>query len=372
MLERFSATIDKIYAAAADGALWEDALRAIEDYTGSAGAVLNLVPKHDAALPVCLSGSFSRDDCAEYATNYMWRCPRIAFAQQHPEVPIHWDRLIFTEREMDRDATYEWYGSHGLRYYVAGWAGQSSDHRAYMSLQRSRRQGHAEPEQIDEFKLIATHMERAIALAIKLGTFEQQSLLGLRVLEFLPHAVFALDARGEVLLANDRAQQLLSEGDALVCFDGRLQCRVSSDRAQFDQLLQSALTIEPAHAQGGWVQLRRASGRKPYVALITRFGVAENLFNSAQPVVLVVVSDPQGANGPSEHALHDIFGLTHAEARLASALSTGHSLESAAALLGIQAATARSELKAVFSKVGVNRQQDLVRVLTSLSAFEPG
>lgn len=368
MLERFSATIDKIYAAAADGALWEEALREIEDYTGSTGAVLNLVPKHEAAHPLCLSGSFSRDDCAEYAANYMWRCPRIAFAQKNPDIPIHWDRLILSEREMDRDATYEWYGSHGLRYYVAGWSGQSRNHRAYMSLQRSRRQGHIEPRQIDEFKLIVGHVERALALAIKLGTFEEQSRLGLRLLEFLPHAVLALDGQGQVLLANERAQQLLTEGDALVAFDGRLQCRVPCGQARFDELVKSALTADSRAMQGGWAQLRRASGRKPYVALISRFEPTENLFSSCHPVVLVVVSDPQNANSPDETALHDMFGLTHAEARLSRALSAGHSIESAATLLGIQVTTARSELKSVFRKLGVNRQQDLVRLLTTLSS----
>jgi DNA-binding CsgD family transcriptional regulator len=37
----------------------------------------------------------------------------------------------------------------------------------------------------------------------------------------------------------------------------------------------------------------------------------------------------------------------------------------------MQLATARSHLKAVFRKLGVNRQQDLVRLLTSLSSLTP-
>ena len=69
--------------------------------------------------------------------------------------------------------------------------------------------------------------------------------------------------------------------------------------------------------------------------------------------------------------LASLYGLTDAEARLAGALSGGHSLESAAALLRIQPSTARAHLKAVFRKVGVNRQQDLVRLLASLSTAVP-
>jgi DNA-binding CsgD family transcriptional regulator len=65
--------------------------------------------------------------------------------------------------------------------------------------------------------------------------------------------------------------------------------------------------------------------------------------------------------------LEAVYDLTDAESRLASALSAGHSIESAAAKLGIQMATARSQLKSVFRKTRVNRQQDLVRLITSLS-----
>jgi DNA-binding CsgD family transcriptional regulator len=64
-----------------------------------------------------------------------------------------------------------------------------------------------------------------------------------------------------------------------------------------------------------------------------------------------------------------LYDLTDTEARLASAIGAGHSLESAAASLKMQIGTAQSHLKSVFPKVGVNRQQDLVRLLTSLSSI---
>jgi len=371
MLEQFSATIDKLYAAAADPNLWEEALRAVEDYTGSTGAVLNLVPKSPDAKPLVLAGSFSRSDCADYANNYMWRCPRIAFAQANPDIPIHFDRLILTESEMDRDATYEWYGQHGLRYFVAGWLGESGTHRAYMSLQRSRRQGHVEPEQVDQFSLIQTHMARALSLAVKLGTFDQQARFGLNLLDSLPNAVFALAADGRVLLTNGLADRLLNRGDGLVCPNGRLRCRIESQQSLLERLIGDASSTDLATTRGGWIRIQRASGRRPYVAVIGPLKSPANIFGAFRAKVLVVVSDSGEAASPSEEALHEIFGLTEAEGRLAIALCGGHSLESAAVVLHVQPSTARAHLKAVFRKVGVNRQQDLVRLLTSLSTAAP-
>jgi len=367
MLEQFSATIEMIYAAAVDPTLWQAALRAIEDYTGSTGAVLNLVPKSAAALPVCLAGSFSDDDCAEYAANYMWRCPRIAFAQMHPDVPVHWDHLILTEYEMDRDATYEWYGSHGLRYYVAGWIGGTETHHAYMSLQRSRRQGHVEPENVEQFKLVLKHMAQALALAVRLGTLDQQCRFDLALIDAMPQAVFALDRAGKVVMTNAKADRLLSEGDALVAFNGKLQCRIGSNHARFDSAVAAALDADTSESKGGWVRIERSSSRRALMALVAPLISSESPFGAIEPKALVIIGDAADALAVDEQALHDLFSLTQAEARLACALSAGHSIESAAALFEVQSATMRSELKSVFRKTGVNRQQDLVRLITSLS-----
>jgi DNA-binding CsgD family transcriptional regulator len=60
-----------------------------------------------------------------------------------------------------------------------------------------------------------------------------------------------------------------------------------------------------------------------------------------------------------------LFGLTPAEARLAIGLCDGESVNDYAARQGISTGTARIQLKSTFSKLGVNRQPDLVRLIGS-------
>lgn len=370
MLERFSATIEKLYAAAADASLWEEALRAVEDYTGSTGAVLNLVPTTESAQPIALAGSFSRDDCAHYAAHYMWRCPRIAFARDHPEIPIHYDRIILSESEMDRDATYEWYGKHGLRYYVAGWIGHTDTHRAYMSLQRSRQQGHVEAAQVDQFSLVLPHMAQAVSLANKLGTLENLCSWSLGMLDSSRHAIFLLDADGKVALTNSRADELTASADGLAVIQGRLFCRSNHQQPLFDKLISNAMRPQEDTPRGGWFRIRRASGRRSFEALVSPLIQSEPLVGSSQPTVMVLVTDVAEAAEIDQDVLKELFGLTEAEARLASAFSAGHSLESASALLGVQPGTTRCHLKHVFRKMKVSRQQDLIRMLTGLSEMQ--
>jgi DNA-binding CsgD family transcriptional regulator len=64
--------------------------------------------------------------------------------------------------------------------------------------------------------------------------------------------------------------------------------------------------------------------------------------------------------------LRSAFRLTETEARLASQLAFGNSLEGAADQFGIAKETARSHLKSIFAKTGVHRQAELVAVLAKL------
>lgn len=68
-------------------------------------------------------------------------------------------------------------------------------------------------------------------------------------------------------------------------------------------------------------------------------------------------------------SLSDSFGLTPAEVRLARKLRDGRSLQEASDELSVSVNTVRNQLRAIFDKMGLNRQSDLIRALTELSAL---
>lgn len=82
-----------------------------------------------------------------------------------------------------------------------------------------------------------------------------------------------------------------------------------------------------------------------------------------------LVAAPSAAGDDVLDVFRKALGLTPAEARLAARLRFGLSLKEAAEELGISVNTARNQLKAVFEKLGVNRQADLVRHLAELAAL---
>jgi DNA-binding CsgD family transcriptional regulator/PAS domain-containing protein len=373
MLEEFSATIDRIYAAACESSRWTDALSDIEELSRSAGAVVHLISKTAAGELVSLLGSgghahFPADEVAEWTRDYAELCPRLAAAPRFPDAPFICDRMILSEREMDRDPVYQWYGEHGLRYFIGSTLHESSNVQTVWSLQRTRAQGHVQQAEIELFERLKPHLARALSLADQLGSLRSHRCFSSAVLEALPQALFALDGDGAILFANSRAQAFLRAADGLCSTDGRLGTALPSEQSALDRLIREAALVDIG-AGRGWARVSRPSGGLPYAVFASPLRVGDDELLAAKARVLIVVHDTAQRPAADLDMLVALFGLTDAEARLASALSAGHSLESAAATLGIRQATARSELKSVFHKLRVNRQQDLVRLLTSLSSI---
>ena len=372
ILEQFSATIDKIYAAAVDRALWSPALSAVEEISNSAGAVVNLIAKDDLAETFLITGAriahhFSEADVEEYNRDLLPRCPRVAAGIANPSQPLTCDYMILSESEMDRQEVYQWFGRHGLKYFIGSTLGETGRYRLMWSLQRTPSQGHVQHEDVRLFELLKPHVARAVELADQLGTLRSVDRFSSAVLEALPQAVFALDRTGKLLFANTAGASVLAVADGLYFAGGKLHTRLASEQARLDTTIREAALVASPDAADGWVRVSRASGARPYALFVAPLNAADEELTVAEAKVLVIAHDTAARACVKAAILTRIYGLTDAEARLASALSGGHSLESAAISLGIKPATAKSELKAVFLKIGVNRQQDLVRVLSSMA-----
>ena len=92
------------------------------------------------------------------------------------------------------------------------------------------------------------------------------------------------------------------------------------------------------------------------------------------PCVAVFISDPDPRDAASEQGVKEtlraLFQLTPAEANLAIKLARGMSLAEVSAAQNISRHTARAQLKSIFSKTGVTRQAELVRlVLKSVASL---
>ena len=90
-------------------------------------------------------------------------------------------------------------------------------------------------------------------------------------------------------------------------------------------------------------------------------GSARDIFTHA--TALLVVTPVDRAAVPTAEVLQGLFDLTPAEARVARGIGQAETIDTLADATGVNRETVRSQLKAVLSKTGLSRQQELVSLL---------
>jgi DNA-binding CsgD family transcriptional regulator len=86
---------------------------------------------------------------------------------------------------------------------------------------------------------------------------------------------------------------------------------------------------------------------------------------------LLILQDLAAEDEPDvSHCLQQL-GLTRAQARIAQLVGRGLSVKDAATAAGVAEGTARSQLKASFSRLGIGRQSELASLVTRLGRLGP-
>ena len=176
----------------------------------------------------------------------------------------------------------------------------------------------------------------------------------------------AVDAKGMVLSAPERARQTLESHPGLQVSNGRLRAK----RPAWDKILQAGLSC--AAELHGFCQHSRFStvnGRDFRLPLV--LGEADDggivvctLF--VRDAVTWVEVRPEASFEDRLLVAKAVFGLSDGQVALARCILDGDSLTHAAGRLGISINTARTHLSRIYGKTGVNSQTALVRTLLSV------
>ena len=169
---------------------------------------------------------------------------------------------------------------------------------------------------------------------------------------------------GFVLDCNAGADRLFD--DDIRVAHRRLRVRDHKARAALDQLADCIrATADTTSLPAGSPIVVQREGKQPVlIRALPISGAARSPFLGAR--ALLTFADLGPRPGPDSRLLVSVFGLTGAEAKLASLLASGMALEEIARQLGIARETARNQLKAVFAKTETHRQAELVALLSQI------
>jgi DNA-binding CsgD family transcriptional regulator len=109
--------------------------------------------------------------------------------------------------------------------------------------------------------------------------------------------------------------------------------------------------------------VRRPFGKRPLTLLIHALRGRSLQSDLTAPAVLFFLLDPELPIQTADAGLHQLYGLTSSEARLAHLLMEGNALHDCCDQLDIRPSTARMHLTNLFAKTGVQRQAQLISLL---------
>jgi len=241
--------------------------------------------------------------------------------------------------------------------------------RYTLKIYRDRADSAFDAEQASLCEILVTQLRRGLELSAQLGTSEVERVLYSSVMDRLSVGVILVDANRNVVKTSSMAAAHLASRDGLQNQLGRLRAIYANE----DRELQDALRDAIAAANSGenitrGVSISRNSGQRNLGLVIQPIRRQQGSIGSTA-VVAIYIRDPE-ANAEVENDLvRQLFDLTPAEASLARRLASGLSLEDAAASLAISRNTARAHLRSIFSKSGITRQTELVRLVLNSAAM---
>lgn len=190
-----------------------------------------------------------------------------------------------------------------------------------------------------------------------------------KVFDEIPCGFINLMPSNEMISINRMAQEILAEGSCLQIKPTGLKLQDARLDAEFKAQL---ATIEnlPAEQLGDFVWCKNLSGMtgpKSLMATLLAFSLDDwRPESTGHDRVAVMILERQGARVIlSEAQLREFYQITKAQARVLHAIMNDLSVEQAADMLHISVNTARSHLRAMYARLGVDGKSQLLQMVGS-------
>jgi DNA-binding CsgD family transcriptional regulator len=282
--------------------------------------------------------------------------PRTKAALDAPILSSFCESDFITPEERQRHPMYqEVHLPYGAAFVMGARLSSYSNLLTGLGVLRSPVQGHASSDERRDFEALIPHLDAALRLQMSVDGAAASMALGAFNSVAMP--VIFCDRSGRVAAASASAEALLSSAQILDA-KGRLRAVADASQAAFEHALARALDVTPSTmTKSVVVALRDTTGRIAAEAEIAPLPQTGLFGVGAVMIALRVKREPE----PSDLARR--FDLTSAEAAVALLAGRGAKAPEIARLRQVSHETVRAQLKAIYSKLSIRGQGELIALL---------
>ncbi len=338
---------------------WRPFLFAFAEYVNAKHATLILTPPHDQSLGTNITPSVTPQEAREYVDRFMKIDPFVNL----PEGRVVSSYEYIASMGLDRTAAYrDWLyridGSHilGVDLRISG------GFEARLRLSRSVGGGPFSTRECNRVETILPHLRQTLELFQKLATVRSEHSVLVDAVEQFSVGTVLLDHGLNVIRVNEVAAAILAEADGIRLVGKSVIIDGASQSKKFGELAKAAVTGKPGEHCAVMV-IERPSGRRELALMMKPVALPDFMHTGHAPAVAIFLTDPGRQRMVEPEVIRKMFSFTPTEAAVAAALANGLSVADTAVMLGIAKTTVRAHLRSIFSKLGLNRQSQLVHLI---------
>lgn len=240
-----------------------------------------------------------------------------------------------------------------LLLYEGDWIG-------FVAFHRNREQGAFQAEELACLNRLLPHMQRGLSLHRHLvDQTEHQNSVG-RWLTLFRMPALLIDEKFEIVHHNEVADRYLSGQNGISLVDARLEFNDPEMNATvgFQVMLAIKHAVGQFELEPEVVRIEALPERPISLVFLPLKDTGNQMVTTAS--ALLLIHDSQAGQSLDLSPIQGLWGLTEAELELSSALCQGLTLTDFAQLKNKSRETVRTQLRRVFSKVGVKTQTELV------------
>jgi DNA-binding CsgD family transcriptional regulator len=209
---------------------------------------------------------------------------------------------------------------------------------------------------------LVSHLKRALNVYQTVHQDRQIGSMYSQAMAQMMVGVVVLDEAGHVLDVNRIARGMLDQADGLNITGTQLTASYANDNHKLQRMVREMLRAPSRLGVVEAMSVARRSGKGSWSLVVRALSPDEWTEAKRRPTVAVFMRDPEEASQPPLRLAQQLFDLTPAETSLVIQLANGYTLDEAGEMLNIRRNTARAHLRSIFSKTGVRRQTELVRM----------
>lgn len=354
----FETLVENIYEASVDPDLWPSVLNEVSGVAGAVGTLFAVLRDNEWVGWRCsaaLEPSFSNYLTSEAATRSLATARLVE--RNHPGFLA--DHQLLTDEEYAADPLMTNFGApNGFHRAAATAIHVPTGEMIVVHVQRKAGLSVIDADDLRRLDALRPHLARAGILSARWKLQRLRAAVEALALIGLPAAV--LGRSGRALAANALIQDMNSfvvwgAGDRVRFYD-------SSASNLLEQAVHSI--DDPAATTTRSFPLIGGGGSPAVAHVIPVTGDARDLFGGG--FAILAITPVSGPSAPDIALIRALFDLTPAEAKVASNVAQGLTVEQIAGTQSVAKETVRSQLKAVFAKTGVNRQAELAALLAAM------